>query len=132
MEILYKTKDGEIFTDKKQAQEHEATLGKFDMIGFSGRPCATTEEATVVILYDACSADAFLALAEKQKDDDVFGIEPGDEGVFLWERTGDGGYFPIEKSVKDALICGFAKYEEYALQHSRWTPDLVNDDDLPF
>lgn len=90
METVYRTVDGQIFTEMPEAVKHEESLTK-NVVMFDrfGNTTTATNQALVVCLIGDKAADTFLSMANMQADHDCYGIESGDEGVFVfneWEE----------------------------------------------
>lgn len=113
MEIIYRTVDGKEFTDEACAYFHEKTATKkIVMIGHGGKVCATTQEAVAIILRGADTAKILLKRARDLGDGRIAGIEPGDEGIFLWNKEAYR-YFKVSDVQRRVLAAAFR--EEDAL-----------------
>ena len=113
MEIIYRTVDGKEFTDEACAYFHEKVLTKkIVMIGHGGKVCATTQEAVAIILRGADTAKILLRRARDLGDGRIAGIEPGDEGIFLWDNE-EHCYFKVSDVQRRVLAAAFR--EEDAL-----------------
>lgn len=113
MEIIYRTVDGKEFTNEACAYFHEKTLAKkIVMVGYEGNVCATTQEAVAIILRGADTAKLLLKRARDTGDGRIAGINPGDEGIFLWVNE-EHRYFKISDVQRRVLATAFR--EEDAL-----------------
>lgn len=113
MEIIYRTVDGKEFTNEACAYFHEKALTKkIVMIGYGGKVCTTTIEAVAIILHGADTAKFLLKKARDTGDGHIAGIEPGDEGIFLWNNE-ESRYFKISDVQRRVLAAAFR--EEDAL-----------------
>lgn len=91
MEIIYRTLDGKEFKDQTEAQKHENSLfGGVKMWNRRGQLVDETNNAIVLYLANEAANSAFFALADQQGDNNIRGLEPGEDyGLFYWDEYSD-------------------------------------------
>ena len=125
MEIIYRTVDGKEFTDEACAYFHEKTLTKkIVMIGHGGKVCATTQEAVAIILRGADTAKLLLKRARDTGDGRIAGINPGDEGIFLWVNE-EHRYFKISDVQRRVLTAAFRKEDALIAEEEKGEAEMT-------
>ena len=102
MEVIFKAKDGKMFDSAEACVQYEAELvdkaKDWTAWTWSGLFTDDTSEALIVKLNGEDAAAQFLAKARLDDDDNVDGIEVGDEGWFFYDDNRDG-YTHIDGAI---------------------------------
>lgn len=93
MEIVFKAKDGKIFNNANECVQYEVELTnkekEWEAWGWNCEPTNLTSRAIVVKLNTKKAATQFLEKAKFDGDNNVKGIEEGDEGWFFYEELSE-------------------------------------------
>lgn len=115
MKIIYRTIDGIEFDNQSDAIWHEEeVLGKnVKMYSPEGERTTEPSYAVAVFLCSDVAADYFIEICHAA-DISANGINPGDEGLFVWDSIAASYVFieseairAIHKAAADAITAGY-------------------------
>jgi hypothetical protein len=116
MKIIYRTIDGIEFNNESDAIWHEEeVLGKnVKMYDPYGKRVLDPNDAVAVFLCSGVAADYFIEICHAA-DTNANGINPGDEGPFVWDSIPASYIFIESEAIRaihgataDALAAGYA------------------------
>lgn len=90
MQIIFKANDGTIFYSAEECVQYELEVMNkakdWEGWNWDGKPTTKTFQAVVVKLSNEDAAEQFLAAADAEGDNNIKGIEVGDEGLFFYDE----------------------------------------------
>ena len=102
MEVIFKAKDGTMFNSAEECVQYEATLAygakDWEAWDWDGKPTTKTFQAVMVKLNNEDAAEQFLAAADAEGDNNIEGIEVGDEGWFFYDE-GSKQYVFVDDTI---------------------------------
>ena len=102
MEVIFKANDGTMFDSAEECVKYEGMLTnkpkEWEAWGWNGEPTNKTLRAVVVKLTTEDAAEQFLAAADLEGDNNIEGIEAGDEGWFFYDECAEQ-YFRIGAAI---------------------------------